>query len=462
MLNSSGKNPSKVSLLKKLLWGAGGAADNILYNGMSSLVLPIFNLGLGVDAVKLGLALGLPRILDAITDPLVGNFSDNLRTRWGRRRPLIFLGVIVAAPLLGLLFSPPRSLDPDQLFWWFFIVCSLYYVAYAIFVIPYSALGLEMTDDYNERTRVLAWRPYMGLAIGLGIPWLYKLCFILGPNEAEGARIVGWIMAGVSVVLGVVPALFLKERPRGHASNAPLPLLKSLKTTFSNPSFLILTGSTLSILLGMFMAGPLGLYVGLFYIFEGDKGAAATLAGVSGMVLLAAGLFGLPFGAWLSARIGKRHGMLAMVCLTFLFIILSWWFLTPAAPWLSLVPAFVIGFALNGAFLIAASMLGDVCDADELNTGRRREGIYSASFEFGKKMAIALSTLMSGYVLAAAGFDQKLPIQTPDTLFLLRVGYVVIVGGSLGISMLCIWFYPLTHQRAAEIRRLLDERKQAA
>jgi len=140
----SKKSSTRVPLSRKLIWGSGGAADNILYNGMNSLVLPIFNVGLGVDAVKLGFAIGLPRILDAITDPLIGNFSDNLRTRWGRRRPLIFLGVIFAALLVGLLFSPPRSFGEEQLFWWFLIVCALFYVAYTFFMIPYSALGLEI------------------------------------------------------------------------------------------------------------------------------------------------------------------------------------------------------------------------------------------------------------------------------------------------------------------------------
>lgn len=77
----------KVPLKKKLLWGAGGAADNLIYNGLANLVLPIFNVGLGIDAVKLGFAMGFPRFLDAVTDPLIGNISDNTRSRWGRRRP---------------------------------------------------------------------------------------------------------------------------------------------------------------------------------------------------------------------------------------------------------------------------------------------------------------------------------------------------------------------------------------
>ncbi len=447
----------KVPLRAKAAFGAGGAADNILYNGMNTLVLPIFNVGLGVDAVKLGYAMGLPRILDAITDPLIGNLSDNTRSRWGRRRPYIFFGAIFAALLLGLLFCPPRSLGESGLFWWFLVVCSLFYVAYTFFMIPYSALGLEITDDYDERTRVLAWRPYAGLAAGLAIPWLYKLCFIIGPTEAEGARTVSWIMAAGAIALGVIPAIFLRERSRPDGEKS-MPLLRSLKTTFRNRAFLTLTGSVLCILLGLFLASPLGLYVNLFYIYDGDKSAGATLAGAAGMLTLAAGFLGLPFVTWLSVQIGKRHAMLVMLGVCWVAVAATWWLFTPAAPWLSLIPNFVIGFALNGCFLIGVSMLGDVCDADELATGLRREGIYSASMEFGKKMAIALSTLLSGYVLLATGFDQKAATQAPETLLWLRIGFIVVVGVALIISAAAIWFYPISHERARETRGLLDAR----
>jgi len=456
----SGVGPVRVPLSRKLLWGAGGAADYVLYNGLNNLILPIFNVGLGIDAVKLGFAIGLPRILDAITDPLVGNFSDNLRTRWGRRRPLILGGVICAAILLGLLFMPPRSFGEAGLFWWFLGICSLFYVAYAIFVIPYSALGLEITDDYNERTRVLAWRPYLGLAIGLAMPWAYKLCFIIGPTEAEGARTVGWIMAGTAVVLGVLPALFVPERPAPGADEKPLPLFRSLGATFRNRAFLALTGSTLFILLGLFLAMPLGTYLNLFYIFGGAKDAAATITGVAGMVMLGAGFLGIPFSAWLSGRLGKRHAMLWLLGVCLVSAGSTWWLFTPANPWLSLVPSFAIGFCLNGCFLIGVSMLGDVCDEDELKTGRRREGIYSASLEFGKKAAIAVATLLTGYALAFTGFDQKLAVQTDHTLLALRGGYVVLMVGTLLVSAICIWFYPLSHESVNQVRRLLESRQQ--
>ena len=455
MTKAPEQESGKVSLRKKLLWGAGGAADNIFYNGMNSLVLPIFNVGLGVDAVKLGYAIGLPRLLDAIIDPLIGNYSDNLRTRWGRRRPLIFLGAILAGLLVGLLFCPPRFLGGEQLVWWFLGISCLFYIAYAFFMIPYSALGLELTDDYDERTRVLAWRPYLGIVAGLGIPWLYKLCLLIGPNEAEGARTVGWMVGGIALLLGIIPALFLKERERMKSPHE-LPLLQSLRTTFRNRSFLAVTGCTLAILLGWFLATPLGLYLTIFYLFSGDKGAAATFSGISGTVLIGAGFLGLPFSTWLSARLGKRQAMLAMLFACMLFIASTWWLFVPAAPWLSLIPIFAAGFCINGCFLLGASMLGDVCDADELETGLRREGIYSASLEFGKKFAIGISTLLTGYVIALAGIDPSHATQASSTITTLRLAYILVLASPLFFAGLCIWFYPLSRERALEIREEIE------
>lgn len=448
---------TKVPLWKKLAWGSGGAADNIMYNGVSSLVLPIFNIGLGLDAVKLGFAIGLPRLLDAISDPVIGHISDNARTRWGRRRPFIFCAALVVGLLIGILFSPNPQWSKDALFWWFLIWGALFYLAYAVFVIPYSALGLEITTDYNERTRLLAWRPYLGFASGLAIPWLYKLCFFYGKNEVIGVRTVAWIMAACVMILGIIPAIFIKEVPTDPA-HAGMPFLLAMKVTFKNRAFLILTASTLCILLAMFLVAPIGLYLTIYYVFEGNRAAAATVGGVSGMVGMFSGYLGLPFAAWLSAMIGKRHATIGLLVVGMVSALSTWWLYTPTQIWLQLVPSFFTGFALNGAFLIGVSMLGDVCDMDELETGLRREGIYSASMEFGKKCAIAFSTILSGYVLAVTRFDQTLAVQGPETIFRLRLCFIVVVVFCLLLSAFIISFYPITHARAMAVRSELETR----
>jgi GPH family glycoside/pentoside/hexuronide:cation symporter len=159
--------------------------------------------------------------------------------------------------------------------------------------------------------------------------------------------------------------------------------------------------------------------------------------------------------------LGKRHAALALLFLALLSVPLHWWMFTPANPWLLLVPTFVFGLAINGCFLVGASMLGDVCDADELESGQRREGIYSASMEFGKKCAIALSTVLVGFVLSGAGFEAKATLQSPETVLALRSGQVLVLGLAILGALILIFFYPLSHRRAEEIRRQLAERANA-
>jgi Na+/melibiose symporter-like transporter len=300
----------------------------------------------------------------------------------------------------------------------------------------------------------------MGLLVGLGIPWLYKLCFVLGDTEAEGARSVAVIMGVLAIGLGILPALFIKENVP-QTTSPHMPLLHALKITFTNRSFLLLSASTLCILLGIFLSNPLGLYVSIYYVFGGNKELASVLGGWSGMVGMAAGLAGLPIATWLAKCIGKRHAALALLLLGLLSVPLTWWMFTPEHPWLQIVPGFIFGLAINGCFLISVSMLGDICDDDELKTGHRREGIYSASREFGNKCAIALSTIVVGYLLLAVGFNEKATMQSVQTITSLRIGYMIVLGAPMILAGVFIYFFPITHQRAMENRRLLDERAAA-
>lgn len=448
---------NKVPLARQIAWGCGGAADNVLYNGLNTLLMPIFNVGMGLDAVKLGYIFGLPRFFDAVTDVVIGNVSDNARTRWGRRRPFIFAGVLLSALFMGLLFSAPMSLHGTAIYAYLFFASAFFYISYAIFVIPYSALGFELSSDYSERTRVLAWRMYLGLVAGLGVPWLYKLSFVINSNEVIGARTVAWIIALIVVVLGLVPVFFVREPEQGVRGHA-MPFLQSLWVTLRNRSFLLLTGSGLFILLGLFLAGPFSLYLNIYYVYAGQREAAANMMGFANTFGMFCGLAGLPVATWLGSLYGKRRVALVLVVAVLASVPLTWWCFNPVRPWLQLLPTFVLHFSINGAFLLSSSMLADVCDEDELHTGLRREGIYSAASEFGKKCAIAFSTIVSGYVLAVSGFDAKLPVQLTATVTNLRIGYIVILGVTLGLGGLFLFLYPLTHGRAAEIRRILDQR----
>lgn len=453
---------------RRFAWGVGGIAERLSHESVNALTLPIYNVGLGVNAIWIGWALAIPRLLDALIDPLMGNLSDNAHTRWGRRRPFILMGAIFTGIFAILLWNPWLELPKGGLFLWYLAGSLLYYLAYTVFVVPFSALGLEMTSDYDERTRVQAWRMFFFLLGGMAGPWFYKLCFVFGGAEGSGtvapevlgARWVGLMVGAVIIVSGVLPALLCRER-HGSKSQAPIHFFRALSCTMQNRSFRILLTGNLLIWMGLFLTGPFLIYINLYYTASGVRDFGATINGWVGTVISLAGVFiGVPATTWLATRFGKRRVMLCGLTVSAMTYISQWWTITPALPYLQLVSMFVLGIALNGSWMLIPSMVADICDEDELNTGLRREGMYSAVTSFSQKCAMGLATLLSGYLLSATGY---VPGADPsaDCKKLMLIYYVFVQSGGLLLAALAFFFYPLTHKRAEEVRRLINERKAA-
>ncbi len=456
------KPGDKVPLKNKIFWGMGGASDNFIMNGVNSLVLPIYNVGFGLDVMLVGVAQSIPRFIDAVTDPLMGNISDNTRTRWGRRRPYIFLGALISAFLFIFLWTPPLESSSRTTFVYLLICLILYYLAYTVFIVPYTALGYEMTSDYNEKTRVVVWRQYIGIACGLAIPWLYKLCFVSNSepgSETVGVRYVSYAVALIILVTGVLPAIFCKEKASVQKQQK-IKLTTAFFYTFKNRAFLLLMASNLIIKIGIFMAGPFNLYLNIYYVCKGDRSFAATLGGLCGTMITALGFVGLPVTTWLSARIGKKKTMIATLIVSIIAYLSLWFLLTPKYPYLQLIPAFLVGISLNGSWLLIISMLGDVCDEDEYVTGLRREGMYSSVFTFSDKLGFSLVTLLSGIVIKLSGFTEELEIQTDQTIFNMRFLYIAIQAVGLLLGILFIYFYPLTRQRCEAIHEEIQKKKE--
>ncbi len=212
---------SRVSLTTRIGWGFGGVADNFMANTLFVLGMIIYVTAFNMPAGLAGLALSIPRFADAITDPLIGNFSDNFKSRWGRRRPLMVVGAIGSAILLPMFWFPPMLSTVQNPwysnvpFWWMAILGSLYFLFYTLFMVPYTALGFELTDDYDERTKVLAWRMYLGLFASMTVPALYWACRqpVWG-GEVNGAIGVSVILSFVILATGLAPVFTTRERVR--------------------------------------------------------------------------------------------------------------------------------------------------------------------------------------------------------------------------------------------------------
>jgi len=451
----------RVPLRKRIAYGFGALSDNFIMNGFGALVMPIYNIGLKLDPLLVGWAIAIPRLIDAFIDPLMGSISDNTRSRWGRRRPYLLVGAVLCAILLPLIWMPPFD-SQNGMFLYLMVMGLAYFTCFSVYDIPYCALGFELTSDYNERTRLLAWPNYIGLLGSLAMPWLYPLALnAIFPNAVVGARWVSVLLGFLIIIAAVIPVMSLREPHRG-LEQPKEKLLDSIKVAIQNRPFLIVLSVNLLVLLGLATMVSLGLYINIYYVCGGDKAAAAKLSAVAGSMVAGLSYVSVWMATVISTHYGKRHAANVGLGLSLLGAISFWWTFSPAMPYLQLISAALTGLGLQGCWMLFISMIGDVCEEDELKTGMRREGIYSSVGGFSRKAAVAAAAVGTGAVLKICGFDaeiaEKVGAPLPVVLSM-KNWFIFGQSGFLILGMFLLRFYPITRERAGETQRLLRERR---
>jgi len=210
----------KVPFVQKAAFGAGHLVNNLLPGSLGIFMFFLLT-AFGMDPFLAGLLGGLPRFFDAITDPIMGFISDNTKSRFGRRRPFIFAGAI----LRGILFAVLWQLNPQNSqmfnFWYFLIFSMIYLIGNTIFSTPLIGLGYEMSSDYNERTRLMAFSQTVGQIAWMIVPWFWVI--IANPNlfetQAIGVRKLSVIVGAICIVLGILPAIFCRGIDSSHMEN---------------------------------------------------------------------------------------------------------------------------------------------------------------------------------------------------------------------------------------------------
>lgn len=402
----------KVPLRVRMGWGLGGLADNYMLNVLNMLFLVIYVQYFKMPPLLAGWALAVPRLLDALTDPMIGNLSDNTRSRWGRRRPYIVVGAILSAFLLPIFWIPPGG--AEAVVWWqnpAFIFATLlgcvYAITYTLFVVPYTALGYELTSDYDEKTRVLAWRMYVGLLGSLTAPWLYKLAqHDAFKNEASGAFWMSVCCGVVVLFAGLSPVIFCRER-QAVQQQATTPFLQALAATLSNRAFLILLVVKLVIFLGLFSVLNLLSFVNIYHVCGGNKDFGGLLVAVSGTLGALVSYMSMFVVLAVSSRTGKKVATFVALGFAMLGTLGLWITLDPRWPLMQFATMILLNMGLQGCFLMNDSMVADVCDEDELTSGRRREGMFGAVSAFAVKSALAMTALIGGWVLSVSDFDAE-------------------------------------------------------
>lgn len=471
-----------LSLREKLAYCLGGVANNYMGNALNLLAIPIFSIGLGVEAWKIGLAMGIPRIWDAITDPIMGHISDSWRGRWGRRKPFLLWGSLAAGISFALLWLPGLDWSKDAIFWWFLGLSLVYYTAFTVFSIPFLALGPEIAATAESRTSLQSLRAFISAIFSLAMPWFYAACFWKwealsgsGPlmqrltevvlykgaeGELGGYRIVGFGLAAVMTVLGLA-TLACRENPLGAAPQLG-GFRTSLKAVLANRPFVLLSATLLTTFLGIFLVMPMATYVNIYHIYGGDKAAASAMLAQVGTVQSLLGIATVPLLWWLIRKFGAVRMFQTFMLVTALSFGIKYWTYTPAYPWLQLLPLTLWQLAWSGTMLTFNVILGDICDYDEYLTGLRREGIYGAVNQMLFKIAIGVSTALSGLLLDFSGIMPQASTQTTAAVWLLRIEFSFVPFAIMLVSLAVFQFYPLGDRRANEIRAELKERRSAA
>lgn len=455
----------RVGFSEKLALGVGGLPMYLGLAAIGSFATPFYQMTLQLNPVWLAAALTIPRFLDAFIDPLVGRFSDNFHSRFGRRRPLVAMGALVQALAFGMIWMVPTGWDQVALTAWLIATQIVFYLGYAFFSVPFVALQYEITPDYDERTRVSSFVGFFGKVGEMGCNYLFAIAssaiFI---SRVAGVRTMGWIVGLVFLgIIAAIPAIFVRERYfKKTEKQETVKLLPGIRGAFSSRAFTILVAMTLlQIVAGMF-ASSLDYYLIVYYLFGGNVDVGSAWKGHLSFAYAVVGILSIYPVSWLAQRIGKTQTVAVAFGLTFVGALGKWVLYTPGHEWKILLDPLLCGPVWIAINILTPAMLADICDEDELRGGLRREGLFGAIFSWIQKVGYSTAFFGAFVSLELTGFNAALGgNQTPETILRLRLILALSTAAWAVFAVVLLRAYPLDRRRAHEIRAQLEARRGA-
>lgn len=441
-------------LLTRLAYGVGGAAGGIKNNGFDYVLLIFYSQVLGLPAAMVGLALVIALVIDAVSDPTVGYWSDNIRTRIGRRHPFMYAAMAPVAIGYYFLWNPPADMSGGALFVWLLALTVLVRLMYTLFEVPGAALAAELSQDYDARTSLMSFRYFFAWVGGLSVQ-IALFALFLQPSENDPAgyfHIPGWNLYGAVGAIAIFGAIAVTtigthnhiphlKAPPARRDLTSLRVLAEIWETISNPSFRALFIATLFGLIATGVSATLNQYInGFFWEFNGDQIAILTFAVYVSAILalIVAPLAGRMFGKK-KAAIGL--GLIAFTVAPAPVFARQLGLMPPNDPGEMWSPVFLIvltitifDLALIIAYqMLAASMVADIVEESELATGRRSEGIFFSGISFIRKLSQGVGVFTASAILAVAAITPGMkPQEASDAS-------VYVLGWGYGLSLLALW-----------------------
>ena len=466
------------SIWTKLAFGFGAVAIGVRNNGLAYFLLLFYSQVVGLDARLVSLALTVALCLDAFSDPIIGYWSDNLRSRWGRRHPFLYAAALPITAAYFLVWSPPVGLSQAATFWYLLLSLAAIRVSFSFFEIPLASLAPELTKDYDQRSTLQAYSSYFGwtggnfmsvFMFGVLFPLFATTAIPNGQFNREAYRVYGLIASGMILVSIVVAATgthsrIAHMRPASpQRTLTPVKIFKEIFETLSNRSFIALFVSAIfgSIASGL-AASMAFIFYSYFWRFSSHQTSLITM-GVFGSAVIGALL--APF---VSRTIGKKRGAIISGLLAFVGspvpIVLKLLHVLPEHSdngvfWFVFVTTMLDVGLIICFQILSGAMMADLVEQAEVKTGRRSEGIFFAASAFIGKVVNGMGVIIAGLVITVAGLKTGADAThvSADTVWRLGALYVPTIL-TLWMAMLGVMaFYSLTRKGHEDNLRALDE-----
>jgi len=394
------------------------------------------------------------RFWDGMTDPVMGYISDHTKLKMGRRRPYFLISAIPVTIAYYFLWAPPHALEGWQLFIYLTSLYLITYTFWTIFSVPHSSLGAELTMDYHERTVLTGVREGLGvlgtLAGTLGFP---ILAAIMG-SEQQGYPLMAGLTGVLTCVLIFICFFNVKENPE-FQKQQPIALIEGLKILSRNRPFRTLVLVFVIALMGNAFVPTLTLYMAHYVVKVGRLIVTSVIVSYLSMAALS-----IIFWTRISHKIGKKEAWGYALILSCVIFVLSMYY--HEGTWVVwIILAALAGFGYGATYAFGYSMMADVIDLDELETGRRREGAYFGVWFFMEKAALGLTVFIGMQALDKMGYT-SIGEQPRQVWWALKVLYSIVPAVCFGVCYFLLRRYPITQQEHARIRAEIEAKKSSA
>ncbi len=462
---------NKVPRGQKIAFGLGMLANQMFPAALGIFIVILIE-SLGFPGWMLGIIYFVPKLFDAITDPIMGFITDNTKSKWGRRRQYVLIGSIIMGLSFAYMWQLYTTDSVNYNFYYFLIWSLVFYLGLTIFSVPYVAMGYEMSDDFHERTDIMATAQLIGQLAWVIAPWFWVIMYnpqFFPSTEIATRTLAVYVAIGCSI-LAAIPAIFIKSKSTLNENYEPL-TLRNIGTSFDQIiegfrdalkiiPFRKLCIATFLIFNAFNTVAGFSFFIIKYFIFSDNPnnfGIWPTLFGSVGAIITTLAV--IPVVSRMSKSMGKKKAFIVSQFISIIGYILFWFLFVPGKPYLFIFALPFFSFGIGSLFTLMMSMTSDVIDIDELNTGKRREGIFGAIYWWMVKFGLAIAGLLSGLILSFVEFNSGAETQTVQSMFELRLFFsgIPILG-----TLIAIWVmrdYDVSEEKSREISAVLAKRK---